>query len=160
MRLSFTKPFVSCVNLVNVHKFSPSTDRTLYDSYILKISYGKGLFGNIYQCRKFGTVHFLVFCPICFQELLSSENYFSWLVKLKKVTFPHPVITPYKKEPNVKLWYVTCQSRNVKDNLMLMLFRTNAIYVPLHLNTERAIKEMGISANYPLCSAFTVLTKQ
>jgi len=44
----------------------------------------------------------------------------------------------------VKLWYVTCQSRNVKDNLMLMLFRTNAICVPLHLNTEGQLKKWGL----------------
>jgi len=144
MRLSCTKPSLSCVNLVNIHKLPPSTDHTLYDSYILEINYRKGLFSNIYQCRRFGTLHFLLFCSICLQELPCLENYFGWLVKLKKVTSPHPVITPHKKEPNVKLWYVTCQSRNVKDNLMLMLFRTNAICVPLHLNTEGQLKKWGL----------------
>lgn len=144
MQLSFIKTSLSCVDLVIVYKFPPLTDHTFYDSYMLKIVYWKGLFGNIYQCKRFGTVHFLEFCPICFQGLLSLENYFSWLVKLKKVTFPHPVITSYKKEPNVKLWYITCQSRNVKDNLMLVLFRTNAMYVLLHLNTEGQLKKWGL----------------
>lgn len=159
MRLSFTKPSLSCSNLACIHNnFLPSIDHTLCDSSILEVNYRRGVFGNIYLCRKFGAVYFLVFCFICFEELLCLKNYFSWLVKMKKVTFPHPVITPYKKEPNMKLWYVTCQSRNVKDNLMLMLFRINAIYVPA-FKCWRAIKETGISANCPLPNAFTVLTK-
>lgn len=153
-----TQPSLSCASLANICKFFPSIDHTLWDSSILKINYRRGLFGNIYQCRRFGTVHFLLFCFICFEELLFLENYFSWLVKLKKVTFPHPLITSYKKEPNVKLWYVTCQSRNGKDNLTLMLFWINTIYVPA-FKYWRAIKEMGISANCPLRRAFTVLTK-
>lgn len=86
-------------------------------------------------------MHLLVLCSTCFQGLLSLESYFTWLVKPKKVTFPYPVITPNKKDPILKLWYVPCQSRNVKDNLMLVLFRTNAIYVLLHLNTKGQLKK-------------------
>lgn len=105
----------------------------------------------------------LILCIFEYFAPSVSRNYFPWkttsadlLVKLKKVTFPHPVITPYKKEPNVKLWYVTCQSRNVKDNLTLMLFRTNAIYVPLHLNTEGQLKKWGLVqiTHYAVLSLF------
>lgn len=59
----------------------------------------------------------------------------------------------------MKLWYITCQSRNVKEFNARVI--QNKCYVcSTAFKYGRAIKEMGISANYPLCSAFTVLTKQ
>lgn len=45
-------------------------------------------------------------------------------------------------------------------NLVFILGPLNTIDVPLHFIHRGAIKETGISANYPVCSAFTVLTKQ
>lgn len=36
----------------------------------------------------------------------------------------------------------------------------SAIDVPPHFKHQGAIKGTGISANHPVCSAFTVLTKQ
>lgn len=59
--------------------------------------------------------------------------------------------------------YINCQSKSIYDmryNLMFIPGPLKTIDVPLHFKHRGAIKETGISANYPVCSAFTVLTKQ
>lgn len=48
----------------------------------------------------------------------------------------------------------------MRYNLMFIPGPLNAIDVSSYFKHRGAIKEMGISANYSLCSAFTVLTKQ
>lgn len=50
--------------------------------------------------------------------------------------------------------------RNMRYNLMFIPGPLNTIAVPPHFKHRGAIKKMGISANYPACSALTVLTKQ